>query len=204
MRRKWTKNEIRLLRKLYPHRQTVDVAIALNRPVGPVYQAAAKQGLRKSAKYLASPDAHRFDGLKGMGSRFTKGQKAWNEGLRGYMGANRTSFKKGIKVWNHKPVGSERVNVDGYIEIKTAEPRTWRSKHVVVWEKRHGKVKRGWCVVFKNRNKLNCDLKNMELISREENMRRNTYHRYPKEIARLIQLRGALQRQINKRSQREK
>jgi hypothetical protein len=40
----------------------------------------------------------------------------------------------------------------------------------------------------------------LELISRAENMRRNSYHtRYPKEVAQLIQLRGALNRQINKR-----
>jgi hypothetical protein len=29
-------------------------------------------------------------------------------------------------------------------------------------------------------------------------MNRNTYHNYPKEIANLVQLRGALTRQINK------
>jgi hypothetical protein len=41
----------------------------------------------------------------------------------------------------------------------------------------------------------------VECISRSENMRRNSYHRYGQEIARLVQLRGALTRQINKRSQ---
>lgn len=42
----------------------------------------------------------------------------------------------------------------------------------------------------------------VELITRQELMKRNTLHRYPKPIAQLIQLRGALNRQINKRDRR--
>jgi hypothetical protein len=34
-------------------------------------------------------------------------------------------------------------------------------------------------------------------MSRAESMRRNSYHNYPKELAQLIQLRGALNRKIN-------
>ncbi|CAB3960116.1 hypothetical protein LMG7053_06166 [Achromobacter ruhlandii] len=36
----------------------------------------------------------------------------------------------------------------------------------------------------------------VECISFAENMRRNTLHRYPKEIAHAIQMRGALNRRI--------
>ena len=42
-------------------------------------------------------------------------------------------------------------------------------------------------------------LDKVECISLAENMRRNSCHQYGKEIARLIQLRGAVSRQINKR-----
>ena len=42
----------------------------------------------------------------------------------------------------------------------------------------------------------------VECISRAENMKRNSYHRYGKEIASLVQLRGAINRQINKRSKK--
>ena len=38
----------------------------------------------------------------------------------------------------------------------------------------------------------------VECISLAENMRRNSYHNYPKPIAELIQLRGALMRKINR------
>lgn len=40
----------------------------------------------------------------------------------------------------------------------------------------------------------------LELVTRAENMARNTLHRYPKEVAQLIQLRGALNRKINART----
>lgn len=40
-------------------------------------------------------------------------------------------------------------------------------------------------------------LDRVECISLAENMRRNSYHNYPKEIALAIQLRGVLNRKIN-------
>ena len=52
----------------------------------------------------------------------------------------RTMFKKGNKPLNHREVGSERINVDGYVEIKVAEPATWKLKQRVVYEEYH-KVK---------------------------------------------------------------
>ena len=42
-------------------------------------------------------------------------------------------------------------------------------------------------------------LDKVECISLADNMRRNTCHQYGPEIAKLIQLRGAVTRQINKR-----
>ena len=37
-------------------------------------------------------------------------------------GCERTWFKKGHIPANYRPVGSERVNADGYIEVKVADP----------------------------------------------------------------------------------
>ena len=48
---------------------------------------------------------------------------------------------------------------------------------------------------------LNASGRSGSLMTRAELMKRNSYHnRYPKEVARLVQLRGAVTRQINKRS----
>lgn len=39
----------------------------------------------------------------------------------------------------------------------------------------------------------------LECITRSENMLRNTYHRYGKEVAQLIQLRGVITRKIREK-----
>jgi hypothetical protein len=190
MTRRWYAPSLRKLRRLFPILSAVQLAKALNRTRPAIDNMTHKLGLRKPESFLRR-------------HRFKKGITPWNIGRRGYMGANRTSFGKGQMPHNHRPVGSERVTKDGYLERKVREPKKWKAVHVIVWEAKHGKVKRGQIVVFKpGADKLKPVLANLECISREENMRRNTYHRYPKEIARLIQLRGALNRQINKREAR--
>lgn len=128
--------------------------------------------------YNLSPDSIKAKclrmGLKtGRTGCFAKGQTSWNKGKKGYMGANVTSFKKGQRGWNAKPIGYERITKDGYIEVKTAEPRTFELKHRVVWEKAHGEIPSGHALVFKNLNKQDCRIENLMLVSRAELARLN-------------------------------
>ncbi|WP_179988358.1 MULTISPECIES: HNH endonuclease signature motif containing protein [unclassified Acinetobacter] len=118
-------------------------------------------------------------GLKtGRNGCFSPGQKSWNKGLKGYMGANITSFKKGQRGWNAKPIGYERITKDGYIEVKTAEPRTFELKHRVVWKKAHGEIPSGHALVFKNLNKQDCRIENLEIITRGELARLNQSYKH--------------------------
>lgn len=116
-------------------------------------------------------------------TRFVKGHIPWCAGKKGLgiCKPNKGSFRKGHRPCNWRPVGSERVNKDGYIEIKVREPRTWRSKHVVVWESAHGQTKKGDVIRFKDNNKLNCRLDNLEMVSRQVNfhLNRNGYTNTP-------------------------
>lgn len=117
-------------------------------------------------------------GLKtGRTGCFSPGQKTWNKGLKGYMGANATSFRKGNTPFNHKPVGHERITVDGYVEIKTAEPNVFKLKHRLNWEKVHGEIPKDHVVVFKNMDKQDCRIENLMLISRAELVRLNQSYR---------------------------
>lgn len=77
-------------------------------------------------------------------------------------------FKNGHKPYKHKPVGSERINVFGYIEIKVAEPREWRLKHQVVWEENNGPIPKDYILIFGDGNKLNCNIDNLLLVSRKQ------------------------------------
>lgn len=58
-------------------------------------------------------------------------------------------------------------------------------------------------MAFKDGNKQNCDISNLELVSRIEMMKRNTIHNLPSDLKELVQLKGRLNKQINKRDNHE-
>jgi hypothetical protein len=75
--------------------------------------------------------------------------------------------------------------------------------HQLVWQLHHGDIPEKHHVAFKDRSegsKEKVVIENLELLSYAEMMRRNSYHtNLPKEFAVLVQLRGAIQRKINRR-----
>ena len=108
-------------------------------------------------------------GLKnGRDCRFSKEHAPFNKGKKGARMSPATEFKKGHVPINHRPVGSERISVSGYIEIKVEEPRKWRHKHNVVWEQHNGKIPKGCIIIFLDGDPLNCVIGNLAPISRRE------------------------------------
>lgn len=104
---------------------------------------------------------------------FRKGFIPWNKGKKGYMGANRTSFKKGNKPKNWRPIGSERINDEGYTLIKVSNKggmwKRWALKHRVVWEQHHKKkIPKGSVIIFADGNKNNLSIDNLLCVTREE------------------------------------
>jgi Zn ribbon nucleic-acid-binding protein len=103
----------------------------------------------------------------GFTGRFEKSHIPANKGEKSG-GWEPTQFKKGHVPINHRPVGSERTNVDGYIEIKVAEPNKWRCKHILVWEENKGPVPKGYAIVFGDSDKTNLNIDNLILVSRKQ------------------------------------
>lgn len=116
-------------------------------------------------------------GLKG-----SEGMDPPNKGTKGVhnVGGNRTSFKKGQVSHNYKPVGTERIDREGYTLIKVSDEgawhERWRLKHNVIWEEENGPVPKGHCLLFLDGNKLNLALENLELITRKQLARLNQNH----------------------------
>ena len=110
----------------------------------------------------------RYNLKTGNTGQFKKYQEPWNKGLKGYMGANKTSFKKGTIPPNYKPVGTERFAKDGYIEVKVKDPNVWELKHRYIYEKYHGKIPNGYNVIFADKNISNFDIDNLILVSKAE------------------------------------
>lgn len=215
----WTARDLATLKALYPDLPATEVAHRLGRGLRSIYNAANKHGLRKSVAFFASDKSGRIERARTdprmTGTQFKRGHETWNKGKKGWQSGGRsaeTRFKKGCRLGaaqhNYVPIGTERICADGYVERKvTDDPsmypaRRWIAVHRIVWESERGAVQPGYIVVFKPGmrttivSEITAD--RLETISRAENMRRNTYHKYPKEIARAIQLRGALNRKINK------
>lgn len=88
--------------------------------------------------------------------------------------AKRTQFKKGGRSGRalevYKPVGTERITKDGYIERKVNDSfplqARWRAVHLVRWEEKHGKIPKRHCLKCLDGNKGNTDPANWELIPR--------------------------------------
>ena len=99
---------------------------------------------------------------------FRKGFIPWNKGVKGYIGANKTSFKKGNKPANWKPVGSERIDSNEYTLIKVAEPNKWVFKHRLVYEQKYGEISKGSVIIFADGDKNNLNIDNLLCVTREE------------------------------------
>ena len=164
-------------------------------------------GLHKTREWIAERARLRSSDPNhgGRATRFKVGGVSPNKGRKieewmspeGIANSIKGRFKKGRPSQNIRPVGSERVNVDGYIEIKIAEPSKWRQKQRVVWEAEHGPVPDGYMVSFIDGNKQNCELSNLRLMTRADNLRRVSLNNYPDEVREIIHMRAVLKRHIN-------
>lgn len=213
-RRLWTEQELAVVRELYPHQPTAEIAARLGRgrTVDKVHAIANKLGVHKTAEFLAEFCRIRPGQKIGAAYRFPKGHVPANKGTRrpGY-GPGRmkeTQFKKGQFPANHDRdfyvLGALRVNADGYIDMRVSfEPGAlgWKALHTILWEDANGPVPPGHALYFKDRDKLNVELPNLELITRADLCRRNSIHTLPPKLKSAIYALGALHRRIHREEQ---
>jgi len=134
--------------------------------------------------------------LSGLTGYFDSGHKPWNKDTKGLVKPNSGNFTKGHIPKNIKPIGHERIcSKDGYILIKIKEtnPYTgaatrYKAKHIVNWEMENGPVPEGMNVTFIDGDKLNCDISNLELLTKGESLRRNqlNFSKVPDELKPIV------------------
>lgn len=193
----WTPEAKQELARVYPHMTNAQLSEMFGKSPKAIGLMALSIGIKKTPEVLAL-------------SRFKPGAEPFNKGLSGVNGASKTSFKKGNTPQTWQPIGTRRINKDGCLVEKVSDTRNrrvdWQPVHRMVWTAANGPVPDGHVVVFKPGRKttdasvitLDC----VECVTRAENMKRNTVHRLPKELVQTIQLIGALNRQINKRTKK--
>lgn len=212
-RRQWTNEEDRIIAEHYPHTPQRELCELLNCDRYQLYTRAQALKVKKTPEFRQSEHSGCIRKGKRVspGTEFKPGQSPWNKGMRvgSYPGAIKTQFKPGNKPANTLPVGSLRITKDGTLQRKIgnekgSNSKRWRGIHELVWIEANGPVPAGHICVFKPGMKTSVlaeiTLEKIECVSFAENMKRNTRHRYPKEINQLIALKGAINRQINKRS----
>lgn len=153
----WTEEEKEYLADITPSRHHIEILELMNKR----FEYQFSIGQEKAA-------IKRHNLNTGFTGRFPKGHIPYTKGKKGINGSNRTSFKKGHKPHNHMPVGSERVNGDGYVDIKIGEPNKWKGKHIIIWEQYNGPVPKGYVVLFGDKNNRNFNIENLILVNRAE------------------------------------
>jgi hypothetical protein len=215
-RKFWTKADMDLLAELYPSCSTVEIAQRMERSIIACLGMANKLGLKKTQQYLRKYGFQKGSTI-GSAYRFKKGQVPSNKGLRrpGYHAGRmrETQFKPGHKsgkaAENWRPIGAIAGDSEGYLRIKVREAihgkeptgfgnvKVWPLLHRRVWEQLNGSVPAGHAIAFKDGDRHNCSVENLELISRAELAHRNRmWGRMPRELADTIHLNGQLKRRI--------
>ncbi|MGH9641473.1 MAG: HNH endonuclease [Terriglobales bacterium] len=216
---RWTMRQLWKVWREYPHRPTAAIAAEIGCRIQSVYQKAAEWDLHKSVAFNASPASGRNvkgHAPHGMRTRFQKGITPANKGLRrpgwarGRM--RETQFKKGelngVALRRYKPVGSHRVNADGYLDRKVCDDglphRRWVGVHRLVWIESNGPIPSGHIIRF-NPGRRTTDLAlitpdALECITLRENRLRNSIHQVmAPELRQITLLRGQITRLINRR-----
>ncbi len=158
--RKYTDEHIEYLREIVPGRLNDEITKMFNAKFNMNVTEDQMKSLR-GRYYISS----------GVVTKFNKGNVPHNKGMKGYCapGCEKTWFKKGHKPKQYLPVGTELMKSDGYVYIKISDPNKWRQKHRIIWEEKHGPYStKTHVVIFKDGNRENFDLDNLQLITRKQ------------------------------------
>lgn len=143
-------------------------------------------------------------------SHYKKGITVWNKGLprsewnlspEAEEAMKRGQFSAGMKPHNTLSDGVitiRRHKGRRYKHIRLSEGH-WVHYHRYLWEQAHGPIPKGYNVVFRDGDTMNCTLENLELISREKNMIRNSKYHYPPEVVDTVVLHAKLKKKIKQK-----
>jgi hypothetical protein len=194
----------------YATTPTVELAAELGLSIARIHAYATKNGWHKNVelvRLMAKARAARPDHPMRK-FQYPKGHVPANKGMTGFChpASVPTQFKKGNRPYSWKPIGSYRVESDGYLQRKVTDtgypPKDWRFVHRLVWEAAHGPIPDKHIVRFKKGRKTTVleaiTLDAIECISMAENLRLNHPRLVDPELGKLVQLRAVMTRQIRK------
>lgn len=192
MHRPWTQRQLDYLQLHYADTPMAELKRRTGHAEKSIWQRAAAMGLHKSKEFLQEQGRRTSKHPNSIATRFQKGQVPMNKGKRDYEFRSpdaiarcaATQFKPGHQPANTKPVGYEcyrRMGKTGYVYIKVSDDAKMVLKHRWVWEQANGPIPKGYNIMFRDGNRLNCSLDNLELVSRQEAARRQVLAETPEQ-----------------------
>jgi hypothetical protein len=165
LRMKWTAEKDNTLRVLYASYPAKDVAEMMGIPEFSVRNRVHVLKLKK------------FVNVGQFAPGITPANKGKKMPSEVYEKLKHTMFQNGNIPHNTKYDGCivlrKKKNNEQYYWIRVALGK-WRLYHHVIWEMVYGPKPKGMIIAFRDGNSLNCRIENLELISRAENMKRNS------------------------------
>lgn len=209
MSKVWTDEQIAYLLEHYADNTAQSVGVAIGRTTSQVHNKAYHLRLKKSPEFLAKAGRELASKEGASVGRFKSGHQTWDKGIKGSTGLHESSraqqFKTGQLPHNHHPIGYERLDCVGYLHRKITDTghtkRDYRLVHHIAWQSVHGEIPKGCYIVFVDGNKSNFDISNLACLTKAENMKRNTIHRFSPELKEAIRLVRKLQKLIKQEEQ---
>lgn len=178
---RFTKQQLAYLRIHYARTENKVLAEKFGCSVHTVESKGFTLGLKKDKDFVLEVARKNMQNITNLGKayRYQKGSTPANKGKKQseYMSKDAiertksTRFQKGSIPPNAVPVGYERIDRDGYVNIKVEGKRKLVLKHRHIWEQHNGPIPKGFNIQFKDGNKHNCSIDNLYMISRSEQMR---------------------------------
>ncbi len=193
----------------YPNELAQVLADEFKVPIWNIYKLAYKYGIKKSDQFLKSESSGRIQKGKSLSpkTQFKKGCPGATKGLRiEAIIKNKEKLRnwRDKCLWKkgHKPVNTAkdgeirwRKNV-GYYFIRISENH-WEFLHRHIWQEKKGEIPEGFNVVFKDGNRRNCKLSNLECISNADLVEKNRHTKYPLDLRKAIEERNKLNKILN-------
>jgi len=189
-RRPWTDDEKDFMRENYPHMTNPEIAEALGRTVAAVARRGNQMGLSKTAETRARVNSRNS-----------------SKPRRVSPGSKRTQFSRGITPHNLLPIGAERWSHNGYLVRKIRDTGEWCERwapvHKLLWEEAHGPIPEGHVVAFRDGDKTNVVLENLELRTKKDHMLRYSVWNYPRPLAEAMRMLGQHRRRIREKEEQK-
>lgn len=206
--KKWSQNDVDILIDMYPNYNCGQIAEKLERTTIAVSSKAYYLKLKKPDNWNDNPNAKRFT----KGHLTNKEKPPHNKGkkITEWLSADKieklkeTQFKKGHKPKHTEPVGTialrgQSKDAKPYQWIKVSE-NEWIPLHHKIWIKANGDIPDDHIIIFKDGDRYNVNIDNLQMISKTEHIERNRDSKYPIELRELIRIKNQLIKKIWQRT----